>query len=112
MIKFLIELILIIIALILFIFVGTYFSDAIGHISTTRAYNKARKKAMDAAKDSIIKSLYDGGKEIKELTDFLNRHTNEEIIDMWNDCFDGKPPYELDADSLQRVRDQTKNEDK
>ena len=85
MIKFLIELILIIIALILFIFAGTYFSDAIGHISTTRAYNKARKRAMDAAKDSIIKSLYDGGKEIKELTDFLNRHTNEEIIDMWND---------------------------
>lgn len=112
MIKFLIELILIIIALILFIFVGTYFSDAIGHISTTRAYNKARKIAMDAAKDSIIKSLYDGGKEIKELTDFLSRHTNEEIIDMWNDCFDGKPPYELDVDSLQRVRDQTKNEDK
>ena len=112
MIKFLIELILIIIALILFIFAGTYFSDAIGHISTTRAYNKARKRAMDAAKDSIIKSLYDGGKEIKELTDFLNRHTNEEIIDMWNDCFDGKPPYELDVDSLQRVRNQTKNEDK
>ena len=112
MIKFLIELILIIIALILFIFAGTYFSDAIGHISTTRAYNKARKRAMDEAKDSIIKSLYDGGKEIKELTDFLNRHTNEEIIDMWNDCFDGKPPYELDVDSLQRVRDQTKNEDK
>lgn len=112
MIKFLIELILIIIALILFIFVGTYFSDVIGHISTTRAYNKARKIAMDAAKDSIIKSLNDGGKEIKELTDFLNRHTNEEIIDMWNDCFDGKPPYELDVDSLQRVREQTKNEDK
>lgn len=112
MIKFLIELILIIIALILFIFVGTYFSDAIGHISTTRAYNKARKRAMDAAKESVIKSLYDGGKEMKELTDFLNRHTNEEIIDMWNDCFDGKPPYELDADSLQLVRNQTKNEDK
>ena len=112
MIKFLIELILIIIALILFIFAGTYFSDAIGHISTTRAYNKARKIAMDAAKDSIIKSLNDGGKEIKELTDFLNRHTNEEIIDMWNDCFNGKPPYKLDVDSLQRVRNQTKNEDK
>lgn len=112
MIKFLIELILIIIALILFIFVGTYFADAIGHISTTRAYNKARKRAMDAAKESVIKSLCDGGKEIKELTDFLSRHTNEEIIDMWNDCFDGKPPYELDVDSLQRVRNQTKNEDK
>lgn len=112
MIKFLIELILIIIALILFIFVGTYFSDAIGHISTTRAYNKARKRAMDAAKESVIKSLYDGGKEMKDLTDFLNRHTNEEIIDMWNDCFNGKPPYELDVDSLQLVRNQIKNEDK
>ena len=83
MIKFLIELILIIIALILFIFVGTYFADAISHISTIRAYNKARKKAMNAAKESVIKSLSDGGEEIKELTEFLNRHTDEEIIDMW-----------------------------
>lgn len=112
MIKFLVEFILIIIALILFIFVGTYFADAIGHISTTRAYNKVRKKAMNAAKESLIKSLSDGGEEIKELTKFLNRYTNEEIIDMWNDCFDGKPPYELDVNSLQRVRKQTKNEDK
>ena len=47
-----------------------------------------------------------------QLTKFLNRYTNEEIIDMWNDCFDGKPPYELDVNSLQRVRKQTKNEDK
>lgn len=112
MIKFLIEFILIIIALILFIFVGTYFADAIGHISTTRAYNKARKKAMEAAKASVIKSLYDGGEEIKKLTEFLDKHTDEEIIDMWNDCFDGKPPYEIDINSLQHVRNQTKNEDK
>lgn len=112
MIKFLIELILIIIALILFIFVGTYFADAIGHISNKRAYNKIRKQAMKAAKESLMKSLYDGGGRMQESTDFLSRHTNEEIIDMWNDCFDGKPPYELDVDSLQRVRKQTKNEDK
>lgn len=112
MIKFLIELILIIIALILFIFVGTYFADAIGHISTTRAYNKARKRAMEAAKASVIKSLYDGGEEIKKVTEFLDNHTDEEIISMWNDCFDGKPPYELSIDSLQHVRNQTKNEDK
>lgn len=112
MIKILVELILIILALNLFIFAGTYFADAIGHISNKRAYNKIRKQAMKAAKESLMKPLYDGGGHMEELTDFLSRHTNEEIIDMWNDSFDGKPPYELDVDSLQRVRKQTKNEDK
>ena len=100
---------LIMLVIIVFMITAGFIQSMVENMVNTHKLNKLKSKMIDDVNAIDVNEQVD----LDAASEFINSHTDEELLDNWNTFFDGNPPFELDIKELrEQAEDFVEKKDK